>query len=274
MYDILHLFCTISCSIKGTNKSANTCSRYFNWYYSDFFKLFDNPYMCESSSSTPTKYERKYFFVHNNILCIHSTYFWQKATHPYHHCVLKIHRKIILVLWMSLVASFGIYVFFHREFLDPKYLLLVFRSVGTWAIIAYIFVSMFRSIILLPSLPLVVVGILYAPSMPHIVFIISMLGIWFSWTLVYYFSHILWLDDIFQDHMHDPKIKESIEKYGAYIISFWSFFPILPVDVACYLAGTVRIKYWKFILALTIWEGTVVAIIIYGWKEIMNLLGF
>ena len=64
VYDILHLFCTISCSIEGTNKSTNTRSRYFNWCYSDFFKLLNNPDMCKSSSSTTTKNERKYFFIH------------------------------------------------------------------------------------------------------------------------------------------------------------------------------------------------------------------
>lgn len=199
-------------------------------------------------------------------------YFWQKATHLYHQTMIKKLRKNVLILWIILVVSFGIYIFYHREFLNPEYLLWVFRLAGPWAIIAYIFVSMFRSIILLPSLPLVVVGILYAPDMPNIVYLISMLGIWFSWTLVYYFSHVLWFDELFQHHIHDPKIKKSIEKYGAYIISFWSFFPILPVDVACYLAGTVKMKFWKFFLALTLWEWSVVAIIIYGWHEVMKII--
>ena len=50
------------------------------------------------------------------------------------------------------------------------------------------------------------------------------------------------------------KLKRAIEKYGVYIISFWSFFPILPVDVACYIAGTVRLPFIKYIIALTIGE--------------------
>ena len=113
---------------------------------------------------------------------------------------------------------------------------------------------MFRSIILLPSLPLVLVGILYAPDHPHMVYLISMCGIWFSGALVYHFSHLLGFDIMFAKHVNNPKLKNAIEKYGAYIISFWSFFPILPIDVACYLAGTVKLSFTKFIIALTIGE--------------------
>lgn len=182
-------------------------------------------------------------------------------------------RKTFLIIWISLVISFWIYVFFHRELLDPENLLRIFRSFWWWAIAIYIFISLFRSIILLPSLPLVIVGILYAPDMPNLVYLVSMIGIWLSGTLVYHFSHIIGLDSIFHHHIHDPNIKKSIDKYGAYIISFWSFFPILPVDVACYLAGTVHMKFWKFFLALTIWEWLVVAIIIYGGKELMTIFG-
>lgn len=168
--------------------------------------------------------------------------------------MIKQTRKFIFALWISAIAIFGIYVLFHPEFLHPKYLLEVFRSFGTWAIVLYIFVSMFRSIILLPSLPLVIVGIIYAPTMPNTVYCISMACIWFSGILVYHFSHLLGFDAMFSHHIHDPKIKKSIDKYGAFVISFWSFFPILPVDVACYLAGAVRLNFVKFIIALTIGE--------------------
>ncbi len=180
-------------------------------------------------------------------------------------------RSLILKIWLFTVFAFGVYIFFHREFLHPQYLLEVFRSFGTWAIVIYIFVSMFRSIILLPSLPLVIVGTIYAPNMPNTVYFISMACIWFSGILVYHFSHLLGFDAMFSHHIHDPKIKKSIDTYGAFVISFWSFFPLLPVDVACYLAGTVRLNFIKFIIALTIGEWTVVAIIVYGWSKMMKL---
>lgn len=199
--------------------------------------------------------------------------FWQKATHLYHRTMIKKLRKVILVIWIILLIIFWVYVLLHPGVLHPEYLLSVFRSFGTWAIVLYILVSMFRSIILLPSLPLVVVWILYAPENPHMVYLISMCGIWFSWTLIYYFSHLVWLDTIFAEHVHSNKLKRAIEKYGVYIISFWSFFPILPVDVACYIAGTVRLPFIKYIIALTIGEWLVVGLIIYGWREIMKLFG-
>ncbi len=184
--------------------------------------------------------------------------------------MIKKIRRTILIIWLLTLIIFGGYVLFHRELLSPEYLLLQFRSFGSWAIVLYVFISMFRSIILLPSLPLIIVWTLYAPDMPHTVYLISMACIWFSGSLVYHFSHLLGFDEMFAHHIHDPKIKKSIDKYWAFVISFWSFFPILPVDVACYLAGTVKLNFVKFIIALTIGEWAVVAIIVYGWSGLMK----
>jgi uncharacterized membrane protein YdjX (TVP38/TMEM64 family) len=100
-------------------------------------------------------------------------------------------RKILLVIWMLSVISLAYYISEHREYLDPAHLLVFFQSFGAFALIIYFLASFFRGLVLLPSLPLVLVGVLFFPSSPHLVFFISMLGIVFSGILIYQFSDIL-----------------------------------------------------------------------------------
>jgi membrane protein YqaA with SNARE-associated domain len=53
----------------------------------------------------------------------------------------------------------------------------------------------------------------------------------------------------------------------------WSFAPVVPTDVICYVAGTVRMNFLKFVSAMTLGEGIIVGLIIYGGKEVMNVFG-
>lgn len=138
--------------------------------------------------------------------------------------------------------------------MEPKNLLGFFQSFGSLELIVYILASFVRGLILLPSLPLVLVGILFFPDNPHLVFAISMIGIVFSGILIYRFSDVMGFDEMFAEHTHSKKVTQVIEKYGFYAILLWSFAPIVPTDLICYVAGTVRYHFWRFVLALTMGE--------------------
>ncbi len=79
-----------------------------------------------------------------------------------------------------------------------------------------------------------------------------MLGIVFSGILIYLFSDLMGFDEIFAKQKENIKIKHAIEKYGFYAIMLWSFIPVVPTDLICYVAGTVRYSFWRFVLALMI----------------------
>lgn len=81
-----------------------------------------------------------------------------------------------------------------------------------------------------------------------------MLGIVFSGVLIYRFSDLMGFDEMFARHSHSKKIQDAIEKYGFYAILLWSFAPVVPTDLICYVAGTVRYSFWRFVLALTLGE--------------------
>ena len=100
-----------------------------------------------------------------------------------------------------------------------------------------------------------------------------MLGIVFSGVLIYRFSDLMGFDEMFARHSHSKKIQDAIEKYGFYAILLWSFAPVVPTDLICYVAGTVRYSFWRFVLALTLGESIIVGIIVYGGREMISMVG-
>lgn len=177
--------------------------------------------------------------------------------------MFKTFRNSALILWVLTIICLGYYVAMHQDLLEPERLLEFFRSFGPWALAAYILASFIRGLVLLPSLPLVLVGILFFPDSPLLVFFISMLGIVFSGILIYLFSDIMGFDEFFAKYLENQKIDTVIEKYGFWAILIWSFAPVVMTDLICYIAGMVRYSFWKFVLALTIGESIIVAILIW-----------
>ena len=97
-----------------------------------------------------------------------------------------------------------------------------------------------------------------------------MLGIMFSSILVYAFSDIMGFDAMFKKHANDAKISNNIDRYWFYAVTLWSFAPVVPTDLICYVAGTVRMKFWKFVTAIFIWEWLIVGLIVYGWSWMID----
>jgi uncharacterized membrane protein YdjX (TVP38/TMEM64 family) len=100
-----------------------------------------------------------------------------------------------------------------------------------------------------------------------------MIGIVFSGILIYRFSDIMGFDEMFARHAGNDRVKKAIEKYGFFAVALWSFAPVVPTDVICYVAGTVRMSFWRFVLAITLGESIIVGIIVYGGREMMGIFG-
>ncbi len=119
--------------------------------------------------------------------------------------------------------------------------------------IAYLLFSALRGLTLLPSTPLVIAGTLLFPEQPFLVLVVSIVGIVFSSTMIYFFSELLGFDEYFASHKPEltARIREKLEHpLGFLFVAGWAFFPFVPTDLVCYLAGTMRMNYWKFIAAI------------------------
>jgi uncharacterized membrane protein YdjX (TVP38/TMEM64 family) len=166
-------------------------------------------------------------------------------------------RKIFLVLWIAIVvAGVGSYIYSPSTFTAENMAAFMLRFGGVIWLIYFLF-STFRGFTLLPSTPLVLAGTILFPEQPFSVLAVSMIGILLSSTMIYYFSEFLGFDDYFENHKPEMtrKIKQKLEHpLGFLFVAGWAFFPFVPTDLVCYLAGTTRMKFWKFIVAVGVGE--------------------
>lgn len=63
-----------------------------------------------------------------------------------------------------------------------------------------------------------------------------------------------------------------MEKYGFPFVCLWSFLIVVPTDLICYIAGTMKMPFHKFISAVTIGEGLICVFLIYGGDLLTNYI--
>src|SRR4029077_17669657 len=114
--------------------------------------------------------------------------------------------------------------------------------------------------------PMVIAGTLLFPRQSWLVLSVSITGILVSSTMIYFWSDLLGFSDYFENKY--CKITEKIRRRletpaGIVFVFLWAFFPLVPTDAVCYVAGTTRIAFAKFIPALFLGELTLCSFYIF-----------
>lgn len=187
----------------------------------------------------------------------------------------KKYKIAILIIWLLVVITSLTAYFANSEFFKPESLLVFFKKYETGFLIIFLIISIVRGFTLIPSTPFVIAGALLFPDYLIAVLAISMIGIIISATLIYYFSDFMEFDKFFIRKY--PKkigwIKEKLDKkIGFMFVIAWSFFPAVPTDLVCYVAGTVKMKFIKYILAVFVGELPLVAFYIFGVEKLVSVL--
>jgi uncharacterized membrane protein YdjX (TVP38/TMEM64 family) len=174
-------------------------------------------------------------------------------------------KKTIIGLWFVFILSCLIAYVYDPAWFSPKNIADFLSNYQGQVLLLYLLVSIIRGFSLLPSTPFVIAGTLLFPDKSWIVFWVSILGITTSSSLIYFFSDFLGFTDFFKKRF--PKkiqqIKTILEKpYGVFFIFFWSVFPFVPTDLISYVAGSMKLNFWKFIIPLFLGECLLVGSIV------------
>jgi uncharacterized membrane protein YdjX (TVP38/TMEM64 family) len=132
---------------------------------------------------------------------------------------------------------------------------------------------MIRGFFLMPSTPFVLSGLVLFPSHRFEVLIISLLGVFFSSTLLYYYSDSLgfskYLEQKFPKQI--PKIKNILmSKWSFIYVLLWSIFPVVPTDSVAYAGGIIKMKYGKLILGILLGEFVLISTYVYLGEAIVE----
>jgi uncharacterized membrane protein YdjX (TVP38/TMEM64 family) len=175
-------------------------------------------------------------------------------------------RYTLFGLWI-LVAATALYLYFFKraaiqaEMHDAM-------SASFWiACLIYLAIGAFRAFTLVPAtFPLLIAMPFFDP---WVMLALTLPCIAVSSSICYWFAEALHMDELFERKYPSQiaKLKKLLQRYELPIIIGWSFFLLLPTDVLCYVCGSLKINYKKFLLGIMIGEGTVYAIYIFfgGW---------
>jgi uncharacterized membrane protein YdjX (TVP38/TMEM64 family) len=180
-------------------------------------------------------------------------------------------RRLRLAVWAVFAASFLHLYYSHSGFFESELRNTASRSVFLGYSI-YLLVSSIRGLTLIPAATFLLLAIPLFPPAP--LFALTLLGILISSSSVYYFAESLRLDEYFERRHATAaaKARAVLKKNTTAIVAVWSFFPLAPTDLICYVCGSMRISFTRFIVGVLIGEGAVCALYIYLGGSVFRVL--
>ena len=187
---------------------------------------------------------------------------------------MKQFKKYLRWTWIVLILiAVTLFLIYPNSF-TAESLKTVLNDNSSLILLAFLMLSCIRALFFLPSTLFVIMGTVLYPDEPVFVLIVSMIGILIGASLVYKAASILTPEQLFRGKnlTRMEGVRSKMEKYGFSIVLLWSFFPAVPTDLICYVAGTIKMSFWKFILAVFLGEIILVSIYVWSGKSIIELL--
>ncbi len=141
--------------------------------------------------------------------------------------MVRICKKVFLGLWICVII-YLVYLYIQNPAIaSPENIRTFIASYGSEAMFVYISLTLVRGFFLIPSTPFVIGGAMLFPDKLFFILIISMVGVMFSATVLYYFSDMLGFS-----HYLEAKYPKKIGKWkqrlqdpkATYFVLGWSFF--------------------------------------------------
>ena len=182
-------------------------------------------------------------------------------------------RRAAIGIWVCIIVGCIASYFILPEFFKPESIAAILTKFQSQALLIFLVLSVVRGLSLLPSTPLVLAGTLLFPAHPWLVLIVSIFGILVSSSMIYWFSDLLGFSEFFERRKpeHVEKIKTKLEHpAGFFFVMLWAFFPFVPTDAVCYVAGTSRMHFAKFLGAIFVGELILCACYVFGGGRLLK----
>lgn len=184
-------------------------------------------------------------------------------------------RATLLISWIFLVLGMLGFYFLRPELFSSQSIADFLRRFSGYIMVAYLAISVTRAFFLIPSTPFVLAGVLLLPDRPWTVLLVSVLGVVISATLIYFFSDQFGLRERFE-RSNNPafgRVEKALNgRYGFPMLVFWAFFPLAPTDLACYVAGIIRMRFWWFLGGICLGKSILCSIYVFAGRGAVQAL--
>jgi uncharacterized membrane protein YdjX (TVP38/TMEM64 family) len=171
-------------------------------------------------------------------------------------------RYTLFSIWILIAAGALYLYFFQREAVRAE--MQNALSASFWvAAISYLVIGSFRAFTLVPAtFPLLIAMPFFDP---WVLMALTVPCIAISSSICYLFAEALHMDELFERKYPAQirKLRDLLQSYQLPIIIGWSFMLFLPTDLICYVCGSLKINFKKFLFGVVVGEGAVYAIYLY-----------
>ncbi|HEV8266410.1 MAG TPA: VTT domain-containing protein [Gemmatimonadales bacterium] len=179
---------------------------------------------------------------------------------------------ILAATWVTIAAAGLFLYFFRRNAIQGElHSVLAFSLMG--ASLVYVLLGTVRALTLIPSTYLVIAALPFFP--PFLLFGLSLIGILSSSAIVYLLAASFGFEERFEKGKHHAqvaKLRAALERHELPIIIGWSFFPLAPTDLICYVCGVLDINFPKFLLGILLGEGALCALYVFAGDSVLRVL--
>ncbi|WP_109699312.1 VTT domain-containing protein [Chitinophaga deserti] len=174
-------------------------------------------------------------------------------------------RNLRIIWATTLLGSIAIYFLYAQHLSAGEVSAFVGQYPG-WTAAVFFAICVARGLVLIPGTPFLAAGILLFREEPWFLFGLFMASIAVVSWLLYRLSGWLGLAAWFEQRHPEKtaRMRQRLEgPYGQWFIALWAFAPVAPTDLACYVAGSVKLPVRKFLPALLAGEAVICGIYIF-----------
>ena len=189
--------------------------------------------------------------------------------------MLKKGKTLIYIIWASLLLVFIISYLINPAFYSAERLVSIIKTFKNEMLLIYTILTLLRGFFLIPSTPFVIAGGLLFPDQLLLVLFISIAGVLFSATSLYYFSDLLGFSSYLEQKFPDKisKLKKKLESpKSTLFVAGWSIFPFVPTDIICYVTGILKTPFKNVLYGVFIGEIILCSLYVYFGAAIFNYL--
>jgi len=179
----------------------------------------------------------------------------------------KFARIAMLIIWVAAILSAFVFYLWDPAAFTAANIAAFINTFQTEIWLIYLAMSALRGFTLQPSTPLVLAGTFLYPDRPLLVLAIALTGIVVSSSLIYFCSEMLGFAEYFVNKKPKTvhRIRQRLEQpAGLLFVALWAFFPFVPTDAVCYVAGTTKMNFMKFIFAVFVGELVLCSIYVFS----------
>ena len=182
-------------------------------------------------------------------------------------------KKIIGLIWIFFILTSLSLYFIYAPDLSPENISEVIKKYQNGMLFLYFALCVVRGLTMIPGTPFLLAGIILFKNSPYLLlgaFLASMLV---TSAIMFYLADKLGFSRYFEKNYPEKiaAVREKLNgKSGFFFILIWAFAPFTPTDMVCYVAGSIRMRFFKLIVPLLIGEAVICAFYIFNGQVLLE----